>query len=71
VNGIVFLAIALVVSVLGSLTLWLNHRDPTSLDHGIDEFRREMRALSPNRVLDSRPSEPRSQEQRDDDQAHT
>jgi hypothetical protein len=47
-NGLVFLSIALVVSVLGSLVLWFRHRDPTSLDSGIDEFQREMRALSPD-----------------------
>ena len=48
-NGLVFLSIAVVLSVGGSLVLWLRHRDPTSLDHGIDEFQREMRALSPDR----------------------
>jgi hypothetical protein len=45
----VFLLIALVVSAGGSLLLWLRHRDPTTLDHGIDEFQREMRALAPDR----------------------
>jgi hypothetical protein len=49
VSPIVFLLIALVVSVGGSLLLWLRHRDPTTLDHGIDEFQREMRALAPDR----------------------
>lgn len=48
-NGIVFLAIALVVSVLGSLVLWWRHRDPTSVDSAIDQFQREMRAISPDR----------------------
>jgi hypothetical protein len=48
VNGLVFLAIALVVSVAGSLMLWLRHRDPTSLDSGIDQFQREMRAIAPD-----------------------
>lgn len=47
-NGLVFLFIALVLSVGGSLLLWLRHRDPTTLDHGVDEFRREMRALAPD-----------------------
>jgi hypothetical protein len=49
VTGLVFLLIALVLSVLGSMVLWLRHRNPTSLDHGIDEFQREMRALAPPR----------------------
>ena len=48
-NGLVFLFIALVLSIGGSLVLWWLHRKPTSLDHGIDEFAREMRALSPDR----------------------
>jgi hypothetical protein len=51
-TGIVFLAIALAVSVLGSIALWLRHRDPTSLDHGISEFQREMNALAPDKRHD-------------------
>ncbi len=47
-SGIGFLLIALVLSVVGSLAIWLRHRPPTSLDHGIDEFRREMNALAPD-----------------------
>ena len=48
-NGLVFLFVALIVSVGGSMLLWLRHRDPTSYDHGITEFQREMRALAPDR----------------------
>jgi hypothetical protein len=48
VSGLVFLFMALVVSVLGSALLWARQRKPTSLDHGITEFQREMRALAPN-----------------------
>jgi hypothetical protein len=48
VSGLSFLLIALVLSVLGSLGIWIRHRPPTSLDHGIDEFRKEMRALAPD-----------------------
>ena len=44
----IYLLVALVASVVGSVALWLRHRQPTSLDHGIDEFQREMRALSPS-----------------------
>ena len=54
-NGLVFLSVALVVSVLGSMVLWLMHRDPTSVDSGIDEFQREMQALRPHR-RDDEPS---------------
>jgi hypothetical protein len=48
VTGLVFLAVALVVSVAGSLMLWFRQRDPTSLDSGIDQFQREMRAIAPD-----------------------
>lgn len=51
-NGLVFLLVAFVVSTAGSLVLWLRHRDPTSYDHGITEFQREMRALAPDRDRD-------------------
>jgi len=47
-SGLGFLLIALVLSVLGSLAIWIRHRPPTSLDYGIDEFRKEMRALAPD-----------------------
>ena len=46
-NGLMFLLIAVALSIGGSLILYLRHRDPTSLDHGVDEFQREMRALAP------------------------
>jgi hypothetical protein len=48
VTGFVFLLIAFALSIGGSLLLWLRHRDPTTLDHAIDEFQREMRALAPD-----------------------
>jgi hypothetical protein len=48
-SGLGFLLIALVLSVLGSIAIWLRQRPPTSMDHGIDEFQREMKALAPER----------------------
>lgn len=45
-NAIVFLLLALVIASLGSTVLYLRQREPTSLESGIDSFRREMRALS-------------------------
>ena len=39
--------IAVVISVVGSLVLYLRSRTPTSLESGIDTFRREMDALAP------------------------
>ena len=48
-SGLSFLFIALVLSVVGSMAIWVRHRPPTSLDHAVDEFRREMQALAPER----------------------
>jgi hypothetical protein len=53
-GGLAFLAIAVVVSVVGTLVLWARNRDATTLDHGVDEFRREMDALSPEKPADDR-----------------
>lgn len=41
-----FLALALVISVVGTLVLWIRHREPDTPDATIDEFRSKMRALS-------------------------
>lgn len=43
----VFLLIAVVISVGGSTVLYLRNRTPSSLESGIDNFRREMQALAP------------------------
>lgn len=48
-SGLVFLLAALALSVVGSVVLWLRHRQPTSLEQGIDDFSREMQALAPDR----------------------
>ena len=53
-GGLAFLAIVVVVSVVGTLVLWVRNRDATTLDHGVDEFRREMNALSPDKQNDDR-----------------
>ena len=46
-DAVAFLMIAVVISVVGSLVLYLRSRTPSSLDSGIDNFRREMQALAP------------------------
>ena len=46
-DPIAFLMIAVVISVVGSLVLYLRSRTPSSLESGIDTFRREMQALAP------------------------
>jgi hypothetical protein len=48
VNALVFLGVAVVVSVLGSLIVLLRNRSPRSIDHGIDDFNQAMQALSPD-----------------------
>ena len=46
-TAVVFLLIAVVISVVGSTVLYLRSRPPSSLEAGIDSFRREMQALAP------------------------
>lgn len=46
-SGVVFLAAAVGLSIVGSLLLWLRYRKPSSMSHGIESFRREMQALAP------------------------
>jgi len=45
-SAIVFLLLAVGIATLGSSLVWLRNRQPTSMESGIDSFRREMRALS-------------------------
>jgi hypothetical protein len=47
VSNLLYLVIALALSGLGSLILWYRHRRPRSMEAGIDEFERELRALAP------------------------
>ena len=46
-SAILFLLIVVVVCALGGLVLWLQHREPNTLESGLDSFRREMDALAP------------------------
>ncbi|MBN2624999.1 MAG: hypothetical protein JXA83_16590 [Acidimicrobiales bacterium] len=46
-SAVAFLMIAVVIAVGGSIVLYLRSRTPSSLDSGIDTFRREMQALAP------------------------
>jgi hypothetical protein len=47
VSAIVFLLIVVVVCAIGGLVLWVQHREPNTLESGLDSFRREMDALAP------------------------
>lgn len=46
-SAVAFLLIVLVVSTVGSLILWWQHRSPSTLESGIEAFQREMEALAP------------------------
>ena len=48
-TAVAFLLVAVVISVLGSLILWATHRQrPPSVESGIEEFSRELKALAPD-----------------------
>jgi hypothetical protein len=46
-QAVLFLAIVVVVCAVGGLVLYVQHREPNTLDSGMDSFRREMDALAP------------------------
>ena len=46
-TNLLYLGIAVALSIIGCLILWYRNRKPTSLESGIEEFRRELRALAP------------------------
>lgn len=46
-SNLLYLLLAFVLSGLGWLYLWLRHRQPSSVEYGIEEFNRELRALAP------------------------
>jgi hypothetical protein len=50
VNALVFLSISVGLSLIGCFILWVRHRQPSSMESGIDAFRREMDALAPDQV---------------------
>jgi hypothetical protein len=45
-SAIVFLLLAVAIIVVGSIVVYLRQRTPSSLDSGIDSFKREMEALA-------------------------
>jgi hypothetical protein len=49
VSALVFLVVAVALSVLGSLLVWLRNRAPRkTLTSGMTAFQREMAAMRPN-----------------------
>lgn len=51
-SNLLYLGIAIALSVAGILLIWARNRRPTSLESGIEDFQRELRALSPNTRAD-------------------
>ena len=51
-NALVFLGIAVGLSLAGCLVLWLRSRQPGSMDAHIRDFARELDALAPGSPLD-------------------
>jgi len=49
VSNLIYLLAALTLSVVGSVALWYRHRKPRSMEFGVDEFQRELKALAPER----------------------
>ena len=48
-SNLLYVLAALGLSVIGSLALWYRHRRPRSMEYGVDEFERELKALAPER----------------------
>ena len=45
---LVYLGIAVLLTLLGSLILWLRHRKPRSMEAHMQRFARELEALAPD-----------------------
>lgn len=45
---LLYVVVPVLVVAVAATTVWVRNRQPTSLEHGVDSFRREMDALSPD-----------------------
>ena len=63
-NALMFLGIAVVLSLVGCGILWLRNRQPGSMEAHIRDFERELEALAPatGRPAPPRPPRPRGDE---------
>jgi hypothetical protein len=59
-SSLVYLGIAVVLSLVGCTVLWLRNRRPRSMEHSIKEFTRELDALAPEGLNQDGPGAPRS-----------
>jgi hypothetical protein len=61
VNILVFVLVPMLVATAYALATWVRNRQPTSVESGVDAFRREMTALSPDAApVQRRPERPSS-----------
>jgi hypothetical protein len=60
-TNLVYLGIAVVLSMLGCLVLWLRHRKPRSMEAHMQQFARELGALAPDPDWNRRGHRRRSQ----------
>lgn len=54
-SNLLYPVVAIGLSLVGAVVLWLRSRKPKTLESGIEEFSRELRALAPDN-RDSRPA---------------
>ena len=54
-SNLVYLGMAVVLSLVGCTVLWLRNRRPRSMEHSMKEFSKELGALAP----DHSPAPPR------------
>ena len=47
-TNLIYLGIAVLLSLFGSLALWLRHRKPRSMEAHMQRFARELEALAPD-----------------------
>jgi hypothetical protein len=59
-NNLIYLGIAIVLSVVGSLILWMRHRQPRSMEAGIEQFAKGLQALAPEQSSDQASRSPRT-----------
>jgi hypothetical protein len=59
VSNLLYLGIAVAISILGGVIIYVRNRRPTSLNAGIEEFQRELRALAPDKRKSSDSDGPR------------
>jgi hypothetical protein len=49
VSNLAFVIGAVLLSALGTFIIWFRHRKPRSMQSGIEEFAKELKALAPER----------------------